>query len=158
MNYIFSSVAGDSLTLYSTLAILGSALIMGLLISLVYIYTHKESGYASSFATTLIMLPAIIATIILLVGSNVARAYSLARSLFSGTVPKRPRRPEGCSLCILHRSGGTCLRHGSLLNLRPSLRLDSLPGHDRYWKNPISEIRKTSPHDLKDRDPGGSEL
>ena len=44
MNYIFSSVAGDSLTLYSTLAILGSALIMGLLISLVYIYTHKESG------------------------------------------------------------------------------------------------------------------
>ena len=78
MNYIFSSVAGDSLTLYSTLAILGSALIMGLLISLVYIYTHKESGYASSFATTLIMLPAIIATIILLVGSNVARAFSLA--------------------------------------------------------------------------------
>ena len=78
MNYIFSSVAGDSLTLSSTLAILGCALLTGLFISCVYLFTHKESGCQPSFPITLIMLPAIIATVILLVGSNVARAFSLA--------------------------------------------------------------------------------
>ncbi|QNM05566.1 DUF4956 domain-containing protein [Qiania dongpingensis] len=78
MNYIFSSVAGDSLTLSSTAAILACALLTGFFISCIYIFTHKESGYVPSFAITLIMLPAIIATIILLVGSNVARAFSLA--------------------------------------------------------------------------------
>lgn len=97
MNYIFSSVAGDSLTLYSTLAILGSALIMGLLISLVYIYTHKKSGYASSFATTLIMLPAIISTIILLVGSNVARAFYLAGAFSPVRFRSAPGDPKDVS-------------------------------------------------------------
>lgn len=78
MNYIFSSITGDSLTLSATLSILACALCAGLFISLIYIYTHRENGYVPSFTVTLIMLPAIIATIILLVGSNVARAFSLA--------------------------------------------------------------------------------
>ena len=133
MNYIFSSVAGDSLTLSSTMAILGSALIMGLLISLVYIYTHKESGYASSFATTLIMLPAIISTIILLVGSN-----------------------EGCFLRILHRGRRACLRHG-LSHRCASLCRDSLSHHACTGVLPLRKAEIGS-HDLKDRDPGGSEL
>ena len=40
--------------------------------------THKNEQYSSSFSISLIMLPAIIAMIILLVGNNVARAFSLA--------------------------------------------------------------------------------
>ena len=47
-------------------------------ISGVYMATHKKTGYASGFVVSLIMLPAIVAMIILLVGSNVARAFSLA--------------------------------------------------------------------------------
>jgi len=39
--------------------------------------THKEDGYETSFVTTLVVLPAIIAIIILLIGSNIARAFSL---------------------------------------------------------------------------------
>ena len=75
---LFSSAIGETLNLYSMLAALGAALVLGLLISLVYLRTHKEEGYAASFTVTLIMLPAIISIIIMLIGNNVARAFSLA--------------------------------------------------------------------------------
>lgn len=48
------------------------------MISLVNIKTHKKEGYLPSFPITLIMLLVIISIIILLVGNNVARAFSLA--------------------------------------------------------------------------------
>lgn len=75
---LFTSTASESLTFGTTLLSILSALILGLGISLVYIHTHKNEEYNASFTITLIMLPAIIAMIILLVGNNVARAFSLA--------------------------------------------------------------------------------
>ncbi|AET69911.1 hypothetical protein Desor_4502 [Desulfosporosinus orientis DSM 765] len=78
LDTILASTSGDSLTLTSSLAVLGSALIIGLFISLIYLQTHKKEGYSSGFTITLIMLPAIISVIILLIGDNVARAFSLA--------------------------------------------------------------------------------
>lgn len=73
-----TSTTGNSLTLSGLLSALGMALILGLIISLVRIKTHKEEGTSPGFAITLIMLPAIISIIIMLVGNNVARAFSLA--------------------------------------------------------------------------------
>lgn len=75
---ILSATAGESLTFINTLVIIVASIILGLVISLVYIKTHKKEGYAPSFTITLIMLPIIISIIILLVGNNVARAFSLA--------------------------------------------------------------------------------
>lgn len=72
------SSAAATLTLGGTLLVIGSALVLGLCISLVYIATHRNETYSGGFTVSLIMLPAIIAMIILLVGSNVARAFSLA--------------------------------------------------------------------------------
>ena len=76
LDTIFSSIAGE-LTPLNACLIIGSSLLLGLLISLTYLLTHQKEGYAH-FPVTLIMLPAIIAVIILLVGNNVARAFSLA--------------------------------------------------------------------------------
>lgn len=75
---IFFGATGNSLTLTGMLTALGAALVLGLLISLVYLKTHKEEGYSASFTVTLIMLPAIIAVIIAIIGNNVASAFSLA--------------------------------------------------------------------------------
>lgn len=75
---ILSQTAGESLTLVNTVIIIAASIILGLAISMVYIKTHKKEGYAPSFTVTLIMLPVIISIIILLVGNNVARAFSLA--------------------------------------------------------------------------------
>jgi len=73
-----ASTSGDTLTLVTMLEALGASLILGFIISLVYIRTHKEEGYSAGFTVTLIMLPAIISIIIMLIGNNVARAFSLA--------------------------------------------------------------------------------
>jgi len=78
LDTLFSNTVSESLTFGTTVLIILSALALGLGISLVYIYTHKKEEYSASFTITLIMLPAIIAMIILLVGNNAARAFSLA--------------------------------------------------------------------------------
>lgn len=78
LDAIFSKTFADSIDLGSTILIILSSLLLGLGISLVYMFTHKKERYTSGFTIALIMLPAIIAMIILLVGNNVARAFSLA--------------------------------------------------------------------------------
>jgi len=78
LDSLFGSTIKDSVTLPSMLGALGMALVLGLGISLVYLRTHKEEGYSTGFVITLIMLPAIISVIIMLIGNNVARAFSLA--------------------------------------------------------------------------------
>ena len=73
-----TNTAAETLTFTGTIAIIGAALGLGLFISLVYILTHKKEHYSSGFTISLIILPDIFAMIILLVGNNVARAFSLA--------------------------------------------------------------------------------
>jgi len=75
---IFTPAVTESLSIGKILLSVGASLAIGFIISLIYIATHKKGGYAPSFPVTLIMLPSIIAIIILLIGDNVARAFSLA--------------------------------------------------------------------------------
>lgn len=75
---IITSTTGESFTLTNTLIIITSSILLGIVISLAYLKTHKKYGYIPSFIISLIMLPTIISIIILLVGNNVARAFSLA--------------------------------------------------------------------------------
>lgn len=56
---------------------IGVALVLGFVISLAYMKTQKNKIPSQSFSLTLVMLPAVVSVIILLVGSNVARALSL---------------------------------------------------------------------------------
>ena len=75
---IMLSITGESVTITNSLLIVGTSIILGILISVVYMKTNQKSNLSSGFSTTLIMLPVIISIIILLVGNNVARAFSLA--------------------------------------------------------------------------------
>ena len=76
---IFSSVSGETAVTFGGLAAaLGTAFAVGLLVSFVYMKTQKTKMPSQSFALTLVLLPAVIAVIIMLVGNNVARAFSLA--------------------------------------------------------------------------------
>ncbi len=56
----------------------GVALGMGLIISLIYIFSDRTRRISTNFAITLVILPAIVSVVIMLVGSNVARAFSMA--------------------------------------------------------------------------------
>lgn len=87
--------SGSGIEINTTTIILSmaAALIFGLLISLTYIYTHKDR-HQQSFAITLTMLPIILTVIILFVGSNVARAFSLAGTLSIIRFRSAPGDPE----------------------------------------------------------------
>lgn len=56
---------------------IGAALILGLVLSVVYLMIAKKQ-VSSGFAISLVILPAVVSIVIMLVGSNVARAFSLA--------------------------------------------------------------------------------
>lgn len=74
---IFNTSAVDStLSLSHALLTLATAIILGAIISFTYMKT--QPAYSQSFTLTMIVLPAIVAIIIMLIGSNIARAFSLA--------------------------------------------------------------------------------
>lgn len=67
----------DNITLKEFCICVGAALIIGFLISLVYIFCHRKEGYSQSYVMTMIMLPTIVAMILLLINTT-AGALSLA--------------------------------------------------------------------------------
>lgn len=75
---IIKSTTGESFTFTNSLIVIFTSIILGVVICASYMKIHKDEVYSQGFTTTLIMLPVIISIIILLVGNNVARAFSLA--------------------------------------------------------------------------------
>jgi len=67
----------SSIPAMDALISVGVALIMGLVISLIYIFSARDKKYSANFAVTLILIPGITALIIMLVGSSAARALAL---------------------------------------------------------------------------------
>ncbi len=61
-----------------------SAIIIGFLISIIYMITHKKDGYSQSYVITMIMLPPIVTLILLLINTpygalSIAGAFALVR-------------------------------------------------------------------------------
>ncbi|MDR0899970.1 MAG: DUF4956 domain-containing protein [Lactobacillaceae bacterium] len=80
LNSIFTTTSDGSATLTASSFILAAvtALVLGIVAAAVYLKTYKSRTSPQTFAITLIVLPVVIAVIIMLVGNNVARAFSLA--------------------------------------------------------------------------------
>jgi len=91
---IILSTNGESFTLVNALLVIISSIILGLIISLVYMRTNKKIGYSTGFSIALVMLPAIISIIILLVGNNVARAFSLVGTFSIISFRSEPKNPK----------------------------------------------------------------
>ena len=79
-NSILVNVSNDITPQTAILTILAAALFGGI-IAFTYYKTQDDEIYQKSFAVTLLMLPIILSVIILFVGSNIARAFSLAGTL-----------------------------------------------------------------------------
>lgn len=80
LNEIFTNTSTD-ITISSTIITMLCALFTGILTAVTYRFTQKEEKYSQSLAVTLCMLPVILSVIITFVGSNAARAFSLAGTL-----------------------------------------------------------------------------
>lgn len=80
-DFLYNITSGDwatSLSWKSVLEAVLSAAIIGFIISLVYMLTHKKEGYSQAFCVALILLAPIVGMVILVIGNNVATAFSLA--------------------------------------------------------------------------------
>ncbi len=76
---IFSNPAIDvPMDLSKTLLCILVALLSGLVISIVYLLITAKDSQSSNLALSLVILPVIISVVILLIGSNIARAFSMA--------------------------------------------------------------------------------
>lgn len=112
MDNLLASVISDSFTFKDVLIVLISSLVIGFAISLLYIVTHKKTGYAPSFAVTIVMLPAIIAVIIMLIGNNVARAFSLAGAFTIIRFRSAPADPKDIAYIFFTLAAGLALGLG----------------------------------------------
>lgn len=73
-----SASSTDSITPAQLILSIGSSFAIGIFLAFIYQKTSRDRSNNQGFALTLAVLPAILAIIIMLIGSNVARAFSLA--------------------------------------------------------------------------------
>lgn len=78
-NNVLTNVSSE-ITVFSAIITMLAALFFGAIIAFTYYITQKEA-YQRSLAVTLLMLPIILSVIIVFIGSNIARAFSLAGTL-----------------------------------------------------------------------------
>ena len=109
----FIGTAGD-LTIGETVSAMAFAIVFGIVITLVYLITHQDN-YQQSFALTLVMLPVIMAMIILFVGSNITRAFSLAGTLSIIRFRSAPGDPQDIGYIFFDIAAGLACGVGAYL-------------------------------------------
>jgi hypothetical protein len=67
----------------------------------VYLFTHKKEGYSQAFCVALILLAPIVGLVILLIGNNVARAFSLAGAFALIRFRSAPGDPKDIAFVFL---------------------------------------------------------
>lgn len=83
-----------------------TAFILGVIISITYIKTANKNSYSQNFSLTLILIPTVIAIIILLIGSNVARAFSLAGAFSIIRFRSAPGDPKDIAYVLFTMAAG----------------------------------------------------
>jgi hypothetical protein len=110
---IFSSIsssagaAGTTISIGIALLTIIVSFLLGALISLTYMKTNNKNGmYSQNFALTLVIIPTVIAIIVLLIGSNVARAFSLAGAFSIIKFRSAPGDPKDISYVLFTMAAG----------------------------------------------------
>lgn len=104
----FTQTTGESMTAASLALTLLCSLISGLLIGFTYDKTNKNEPIQRNFIITLLMLPLIMSAIILFVGSNVARAFSLAGTVSIIRFRSAPGDPKDIGYIFFSVAAGLC--------------------------------------------------
>lgn len=111
-DFIYGLTSGDyatELTWKSVLIVVLSASIIGFIVSLVYMFTHKKDGYSQAFCVSLILLAPIVGMVIHVIGNNVATAFSLAGAFALVRFRSAPGDPKDIAFVFLSVTMGlTC--------------------------------------------------
>lgn len=106
---IFSSVNESSIDFSESILMIIISFICGFLISFVYMHTAERKKFSKNFALTMVLLPAIISSIILLVGSDIARAFSLAGAFAIIRFRSEPGEPKDIAFVLFSMAAGLAL-------------------------------------------------
>ena len=110
---IFDTTTSDAtLTVVNLLISLCAAIVLGLMISFVYMKTHRTKTPSRGFSLTLVVLPAVITVIILLIGNSVARAFSLAGAFQIIRFRSAPGDPKDITYVLFSMAVGLCCGMG----------------------------------------------
>ncbi|MEO3945859.1 DUF4956 domain-containing protein [Gorillibacterium sp. CAU 1737] len=105
LDSLFSVTTSSTLTFGSAMLTIVVAILLGGLISFTYMKTNAGS-YTQSFTLTMVLLPAIVAIIILLIGSNIARAFSLAGAFSIIRFRSAPGDPKDITFVLFTMAAG----------------------------------------------------
>ena len=104
---IFSATTDStSISLMNSILTIFISFILGGLISYTYMKTANKSGYSQNFSLTLVIVPTVIAIIVLLIGSNIARAFSLAGTFSLIKYRSAPGDPKDISYVLFTMAAG----------------------------------------------------
>ncbi len=105
LNTVLSYTSESPVTLLMALTAIIVAFISGIIISSTYIKTH-ERKHSQNFALTVVLLPAIIAIIIMLIGSDIAKAFSLAGAFSIIRFRSAPGDPKDIAFVLFAMAAG----------------------------------------------------
>lgn len=74
---IFNEATSANLSMQDTLLSILVALALGIVISIVYMISNRKTKFSTNFAITLVILPVIVNTVIILIGSDITKAITL---------------------------------------------------------------------------------
>lgn len=107
LNFLTTSAIDTSTISLATVALtIIFSMVAGFIISFTYMKTADKGQYTQNFSLTLILLPMIIALIILLIGSNVARAFSLAGAFSIVRFRSAPGNPKDITYVFFSMASG----------------------------------------------------
>ncbi|MCD7796638.1 MAG: DUF4956 domain-containing protein [Clostridiales bacterium] len=111
-DFLYALISGETATLTwsGVLETLIASIIIGLVISLLYLFTHREEGYSQAFYVALILLAPIVGMVILVIGNNVATAFSLAGAFALVRFRSAPGDPKDIAYVFMSVTNGSYLR------------------------------------------------
>lgn len=107
------TLTSTTLSFSSAIITIIVAIVLGGLISVTYMKTNPN-GYSQNFTLTMIILPVIVAMIILLIGNNIARAFSLAGAFSIIRFRSAPGDPKDIAYVLFTMAAGLACGVGAL--------------------------------------------
>lgn len=99
-------VSASSISFSVAITTILVSFVLGMLISLTYICTSDSGGYSQSFCFTLIIVPIVAAIIILMVGSNLAAAFSVGGAFSLVRFRSEPGSPKNIGYLFFTMAAG----------------------------------------------------
>jgi len=108
-----TSTTSTTLSVVNVLIAITVAFLAGGIISMTYMKTQKK--YSQNFALTVILLPSVIAIIIMLIGSDIARAFSLAGAFSIIRFRSAPGEPKDIAYVLFALAAGLAAGAGAVV-------------------------------------------